>query len=133
MSLNLKVQGAPSGEGANWGLYTTPNGDLYHVAAKANGNVWASPADGCRLLWVYTASEKKLCYYISYADGSYSRKANISIPQSYIDAQAPGPELAFGKSWEGTGGVSFSGSEYEGILTHWVLSPHAWTDEELVQ
>ena len=70
VSLNLKVQGAPSGEGSNWGLYTPSAGDLYHVAARANANTWASPAYDSRLLWVYTAADKKLCYYISYEDGS---------------------------------------------------------------
>ena len=132
-SLNLKVQNQPNGEGSNWGLYTTSNADLYHVAARANSNAWASPADESRLLWVYDSTEKKLAHYISYADGPYSRKANISIPQTYIDAQTPGPELAFSRAWSGTGGVAFSGSDYEGVLTHWVLSPHAWADEELVE
>ena len=61
VSLNLKVQGAPSNPGSQWGLYTTSNGDLYHAAARANANTWATPADDCRLLWVYTAAEKKLC------------------------------------------------------------------------
>ena len=74
-----------------------------------------------------------MAYYIPYADGSYSRKANISIPQSYIDAQTPGPELAFSKPWSGTGGIAFSGSCYEAVLTHWILSPHAWTEEELIE
>ena len=133
VSLNLKIQGSPTGEGSNWGLYTTSNGDLYHVAARANNNTWSSPADDCRLLWVYTAAEKKLCYYISYADGSYSRKANISIPQTYIDEQTPSSQLEFSKAWSGTGGVGFSGTGYQAIMTHWVLSPHAWSDEELVQ
>ena len=27
--------------------------------------------------------------------------------------------------------MSFSGSAYEGVLSDWVLSPHAWTEEEL--
>ena len=107
VSLNLEVQGAPHGEGSNWGLYTTSNGDLYHVAARANANTWASPADDCRLLWVYTASEKKLAYYISYADGSYSRKANISIPQTYIDEQTPPSQLEFFKSIVRNGRISF--------------------------
>ena len=131
--MNLKVQGAPNGEGSSWGLHTTSNGDLYHVAARANANTWASPADGCRLLWVYTAAEKKLCYYISYADGSYSQKANISIPQTYIDVQTLSTQLEFSKPWSGTGGAAFSGAGYQAIMTHWVLSAHAWTEEELVE
>ena len=68
-SHNLKVQGTPSGEGANWGLYTTGNSDLYHVTNRANSNTWASPADESRLLWVYDSNEKKLASYISYSDG----------------------------------------------------------------
>ena len=131
MSLNLKVQGAPS-ENSNWGLYTSSADDLYDASLRANSNCWQSPTDDSRLLWVYDATTKKLAYYISYTDGSYTRRANISIPQTYIDAQTPGSELAFSKPWSGTGGAAFSGGCYEAVLTHWVLSPHAWTDEELV-
>ena len=46
---------------------------------------------------------RKLCYYISYADGSYSRRANISVPQTAIDEQALGNELVFGKIRTGPG------------------------------
>ena len=41
--------------------------------------------------------------------------------------------LRFGKSWSGPGGQNFSGVGYMAIITHWVASPHAWTDEELVE
>ena len=130
VSLNIKVQGAPS-EGSNWGSYNTSNGDLYHVAGRFNANTWQSPTDDSRLLWVYTAATKKLAYYISYADGSYTRRADISVPDTAIAAQTPGPELSFGKAWSGTGGAAFSGGPYEGVLADWVVSPHAWTTEEL--
>ena len=132
VSLNLKVQGAPS-ISSNWGSYNSSNGDLYSTTGRFNANVWSSPIDACRLLWRYDSNEKKLAYYISYEDGSYSRKANITVPQSAIDAQTPGPELAFSKPWSGQGGAAFSGSCYEGVLSHWILSPHAWTEEELVK
>ena len=65
--------------------------------------------------------------------GSYSRKANISIPQTYIDEQTPSTQLEISKSCSGTGGSAFSGTGYQAIMTHWVLSPHAWSEEELVQ
>ena len=78
-------------------------------------------------------AEKKLAYYISYANGSYSRKANISVPQSAIDARTPSSQFEFSKGWSGTGGAAFSGTGYQAIMTHWVLSPHAWSEEELVQ
>ena len=55
------------------------------------------------------------------------------MPQTAIDEQILGPELAFSKPWSGTGGTAFSGTNYQAIMTHWVLSPHAWSGEELVQ
>ena len=55
------------------------------------------------------------------------------MPQTAIDEQILGPELEFSKPWSGTGGTAFSGTGYQAIMTHWVLSPHAWSDEELVQ
>ena len=58
------------------------------------------PTQESRLLWTCTAASKKLAYYISYEDGSYSRRANVSVPQSAIDSQTPGPELAFSKGVE---------------------------------
>ena len=56
---------------------------------------------------------------------------NISLPLSAGEAQTPGPELAFGKPWSGTGGAAFSGGPYEGVLSDWVVFPHALTEEEL--
>ena len=55
------------------------------------------------------------------------------MPQTAIDEQILGNELAFGKSWTGPGGQNFSGVGYMAIITHWVASPHAWTEEELVE
>ena len=132
VSLNLKVQGAPS-ETSNWGSYNSSNGDLYHVTGRFNANTWAGPTDDSRLLWVYTAATKQLAYYISYEDGSFSRKANIAVPQSAIDAQTPSAALCFGKPWTGTGGAAFSGTAYQGVLADWMLSPHAWTELEITQ
>ena len=103
------------------------------LLAVFQANTWSSPTDDSRLLWVYSAAEKKLAYYISYANGTYSRKANVSVPQSAIDAQTPSSQLEFSKAWSGTGGTAFSGTGYQAIMTHWVLSPHAWTDDELVE
>ena len=37
----------------------------------------------------------------------------------------------FSKPWSGSGGAAFSGGCYEGVLSDWVLSPHAWSTEEL--
>ena len=34
---------------------------------------------------------------------------------------------------QGHGGQNFSGVGYMAIITHWVASPHAWSEEELVQ
>ena len=133
-ALTLKVQGPPNGEGSTYGSYNSSNGpDLYHISGRWQSNTWASPSDDSRLLWVYTAADKKLAYYISYADDSYSRKANISVPQTAIDEQILGNELAFGKAWTGPGGAAFSGTGYQAIMIHWVLSPHAWSEEELVE
>ena len=80
---------------------------------------------------MYNATSKKLAYYISYEDGTYTKRADISVPQSAIDAQTPGSEISFGKSWSGTGGTNFSGAAYDGTLADWVLSPHAWTELQI--
>ena len=77
--------------------------------------------------------KKKLAYYISYDAGSYSSRANISVPQSAIDAQTPGADLSFSGPWTGTGGASFSGTAYQGVLSSWACSPHAWTELEITQ
>ena len=122
--------GSPS-TSANWGSYNTSNADLYHVAARFQANTWQSPTDESRLLWVYTAASKKLAYYISHEDGSYSKRADISVPQSAIDVQTPGAELCFSKPWTGTGGVNFSGTAYQGVLSDWALSPYVWTELEI--
>ena len=82
-------------------------------------------------MWRYTAADRKLAYYISYADASYTRRADISVPQTAIDAQTPGSELSFGKAWSGSGGAAFSGGAYQGVLADWVVFPHALTTEEL--
>ena len=129
--MNLKIQGAPS-ESSNWGLYGSSAGpDIYHVSNRFQANTWSSPTDQSRVLFVYDATTKTLQYFISYQVGSYSRKANISIPQTAIDGQAPGNEISFGKPWDGPGGTSFSGAGYDGTLADCVLSPHAWTELQI--
>ena len=127
------MHGPPNGEGSNYGSYNSSNGpDLYHISGRWQSNTWSSPSDESRLLRVYAAADRKMCYYISYADGTYSRKANVTVPQTAIDEQILGNELAFGKSWSGPGGQNFSGVGYMAIITHWVASPYAWSEEELV-
>ena len=65
--------------------------------------------------------------------GRIVAKQILVFPQTYIDEQTPSTLLEFSKGWSGTGGSAFSGTGYQAIMTHWVLSPHAWSDEELVQ
>ena len=59
VSLTLKVQGPPV-MGSNYGQYNTSAHDLYHVATRFNSNTWRAPTDDSRLLWVYTASTRRL-------------------------------------------------------------------------
>ena len=112
---------------SNWGSYNTTAHDLYHTATRANANTWRAPTDDSRLLWVYSATTKKLEYYISYEVGVFQRWANVTVPQTAIDAQTVGPGLCFSKPWTGPGGFAFSGTPYQGTLSDWILSPYAFT------
>ena len=133
VSLTLKVQGPPV-YNSNYGQYNTSNHDLYHVAARFNSSSWRAPTDDSRLLWVYTASTRKLQYFISYEAGVYARWGNITVPQTAIDGQAVDSKVCFGKPWSGPGGFNFSGSPYgPATLSDWVLSNHAWTDREIAE
>ena len=86
VSLTLKVQGPPV-YNSNYGQYNTSNHDLYHVAARFNSNSWRAPTDDSRLLWVYTASTRKLQYFISYEAGVYARWGNITVPETAVTGQ----------------------------------------------
>ena len=116
-SLTLKVQGAPV-YNSNWGSYNTTAHDLYHVATRFNANTWRAPTDNSRLLWVYSSATRKLEYYTSYEVGVFQRWANITVPQTAIDAQTVDPGLCFSP-----GRFAFNGTPYQGTLSDWILSP----------
>ena len=103
------------------------------MATRFNNNTWRAPTDDSRLLWVYTASTRKLQYFLSYEAGVYARWGNITVPQTAIDGQTVDDTVSFGKPWSGPGGFNFSGSPYHATLSDWVLSPHAWTDLEIAE
>ena len=104
-SLLLHRNALPSGVGAVWGSHNTSDHDLFHVDKRwlSNGTL-ASPVSGGRILHVYTASTKKMQYCISEPVGIFDQRANITVAQTAIDGQTLGPELTFGKPFDGYGG-----------------------------
>ena len=133
-SILLQRLGQPSGVGHVWGVYGTSAHDLFHVDNRWYHNgTGASPVSGGRLLFVYTASTKKMAYYISEAVGSYNQRADVTVPQTAIDTQSLGPELSFGKPWNGPGGIMKDGSPWLGTCSEWVLPEHAWNASEITE
>jgi hypothetical protein len=128
--ITLKAQ-----EGStNWGLYVTSDNDLYNAAKRAQANTWQAPSDFSRLLFVYTASDKRLKYFIGDpSTGNYVQRANLAIPQTMVDGQNITGGLCIGKSWTGTGGSSFSGINWHGGLNNLIVSDMAFTGPHLTE
>ena len=122
-SLNLKVQGAPIYNSIR-GLYGSTADNLYDATLRFTSNTWRAPTDDSRMCFVYTAATIHFQYFILYEEGVYTRKANLTVSQTAVDAQTVGPEMAFGKPWTGTpSGIAWSGAAYMCTLKNCVLSP----------
>lgn len=118
----------------NWGLYVTSDNDLYNADKRAQANTWYAPGDFSRLLFVYTASDKRLKYFIGDpATGVYAQRANLSIPQTMVDGQNIAGGLCIGKEFSGVGGAGFSGINWNGGLNNLVVSNVAFTGPHLTE
>lgn len=118
----------------NWGLYVTSNNDLYNTANRAQANTWYAPSEFSRLLFVYTASDRKLKYFIGDpSTGSFAQRANLSIPQSMVDGQDINGGLCIGRGWSGTGGATFSGINWHGGVNNLVISDIPFTGPHLTE
>ena len=88
---HLTLQRAGASESANMGSYNTSKEDLYHTTARAQANTWAPITADSRILYMYDHTEQKLSYYLgSRTEGTYARKAHMSIPQTMVDLQVNG-------------------------------------------
>ena len=118
----------------NWGLYVTSDNDLYNGDKRAQANTWYAPGDFSRLLFVYTASDKRLKYFIGDpSTGNYAQRANLSIPQTMVDGQNITGGLCIGKEWSGHGGSGFSGINWNGGLNNLIVSHMAFTGPHLTE
>lgn len=130
VQINLKAQAGSN----NWGLYVTSDNDLYNAANRAQANTWYAPSDFSRILFVYTAADKRLKYFLGDpATGTYAQRANLAIPQSMVDGQNITGGLCIGKAWAGVGGSGFSGINWHGGLNNLIVSNMAFTGPHLVE
>ncbi len=130
VQINLKAQSGST----NWGLYVTSDNDLYNADKRAQANTWYAPSDFSRLLFVYTASDKRLKYFIGDpSTGTYAQRANLAIPQTMVDGQNITGGLCIGKEWTGVGGAGFSGINWHGGVNNLVVSNMAFTGPHLVE
>jgi hypothetical protein len=94
----------------------------------------SAPSDFSRLLFVYTASDKRLKYFIGDpSTGSYAQRGNLAIPQTMVDGQNITGGLCIGKKWAGQGGSGFSGVNWHGGLNNLIVSNIAFTGPHLVE
>ena len=92
------------------GSYNTSKEDLYHTTARANANTWVPITADSRIVYMYDHTAMKLSYYLgSRTEGTYTRRAHISIPQTMVDTQVNGGNLSISSSFGGPGGGTFSG------------------------
>ena len=107
--------------------------DLYQTTGRANSNTWTSPLPDSRLLYSYNHTTQKLEYFIGEKGGSYSRKSNISIPNSFATVQILGPGLEFGKPFSGEGGAGFSSIHWMGGVGDMIISKHSWNTAQVTE
>ena len=79
---------------------------------------------------MYKPSTRQIAYYIG-KDGTYSRKANITVPQTAIDSQVLGSNFSISKPFDGEGGATFDGSHWQGSLNNCLISKQTWTTAQL--
>lgn len=111
----------------NWGLYVTSNNSLYNAGLRAQANTWQAPAYFSRLLFTYSATDKRLRYFIGDpSTGAYVQRANLAISQTMIDGQDITGGLCIGKAWSGEGGSNFSGHPWNGGLNNLLIADITW-------
>ena len=120
--------------GTNWGLYVTSDNDLYNTDKRAEANTWYAPGDFTRILFVYTAADRKLKYYLGEpSTGVFAQRANLTISQTMVDGQNITGGLDVGKPFSGVGGAGFSAVNWEGGVNNLVLSDLALTGPHLTE
>ena len=120
--------------GSNWGLYVTSDNDLYNGDKRAQANTWYAPGDFSRLLFAYTAADRRLKYFIGDpSTGSFAQRANLLIPQTMVDGQNIASGLDIGKPFSGVGGSGFSGVNWQGGVNNLIISDMALTGPHLTE
>ena len=105
-----------------------------HATTRAQANTWVAPGELDRVLFVYTVADKRLKYYLGdQGSGTFAMKANLLIPQSMIDAQAPDGKLSMAKGFDGPGGATFDGTPWDGGVDNLIVSDMAFTGPHLVE
>ena len=126
--LTLHRPGGPTGQNVNYSSFNTCSNNLYNVSGRANANTWYSPLPDSRILYSFDHTTKQLQYVIGTKGGSWNRRANISIPDSFLTVQILGDDLNFGIGFSGTGGAGFSSVRWMGSVGDIIVSKHAWND-----
>ena len=117
-----------SANSTNWGLYVTSDNNLFSTATRAQANTWEAPQQTSKLLFIYCSTTKRLQYFIgNSATGTYNQRANLAIPQSMIDGQNIAGGLEIGNYWSGTGGLFFSGVNWNGGVNNLIASSIKFT------
>lgn len=120
--------------GSNWGLYVTSDNDLYNADKRAQANTGYAPSDFGRILFVYTATDRRLKYYLGDpSTGVFAQRANLLIPQTMVDGQNITGGLDIGKPFSGVGGSGFSGVNWQGGVNNLVVSSMAFTGPHLTE
>ena len=126
--LTLHRPGGATGQNVNYSSFNTCSNNLYNVSGRANANTWYSPLPDSRILYSFDHTTKQLQYVIGTKGGSWNRRANISIPDSFLTVQILGDDLNFGLGFSGTGGAGFSSVRWMGSVGDIIVSKHAWND-----
>ena len=116
------------------GIYLTSNDDLYDSATRAQANTWYSPTPTSRLLFVFSASEKRLKYYLGQPGGPFYQRANLAIPDTMIAAQTVTNKFYISRPFDGPGGPTFDGSRWgPGGVDNFIASLEALTTADVTE
>ena len=101
--------------GTNWGFYVGSG------TVNAGANTWVAPTSNSRLLFTYSATDKRLKYFLGDpTTGSFNQRANYLVSSAQLAANAPSGTLYLGKSIQT--GTHYTAVNWDGGVNNLILS-----------
>ena len=118
--------------GSNMGPYVSAANDLY-TGPHAEANNFHGVGQFDRLLFVNDAATGRLKMYVGTPEGAYAERANLAVTDAMRTGQILGTSICIGKGFDGPGGATFDGANWDGGLNNVIGMARAMVGPEITE